>query len=174
MINHIFYAAWFFLAAGIANITPIFAVKVSFLKNWNQPIDGDLKLGGKRLLGDSKTWRGLLTGTLVGGIIGGLQFYIHPLTHSVGLGIYAGLAMGLGALLGDLVESFFKRQLDIAPGVSWFPFDQLDYIIGGVLLVTPVLHPTINTILWVYVVWFAIHLIAVWIGHKLGLREKPL
>jgi len=39
-----------------------------------------------------------------------------------------------GALLGDIVESFFKRRKGIERGKDWIPFDQLDFIIGVLFL----------------------------------------
>ena len=38
--------------------------------------------------------------------------------------LWIGLALGLGALLGDSIESFFKRQTSIAPGKDWPFWDQ--------------------------------------------------
>ena len=35
-----------------------------------------------------------------------------------------------GALLGDIVESFFKRRVGRKRGENWIPFDQLDFILG--------------------------------------------
>ncbi|HEX5285728.1 MAG TPA: CDP-archaeol synthase, partial [Polaromonas sp.] len=34
---------------------------------------------------------------------------------------------------GDSLKSFFKRRLGIAPGQRWIPFDQLDFILGGLV-----------------------------------------
>ena len=35
-----------------------------------------------------------------------------------------------GALIGDIIESFFKRRVGIERGKNWIPFDQLDFILG--------------------------------------------
>jgi len=36
-----------------------------------------------------------------------------------------------GALIGDIVESFFKRRIGKVRGQDWIPFDQLDFILGA-------------------------------------------
>ncbi|KAA0006124.1 MAG: CDP-archaeol synthase, partial [Thermoplasmata archaeon] len=39
-----------------------------------------------------------------------------------------------GALLGDIVESFFKRRVGKERGEDWIPFDQVDFLIGALIL----------------------------------------
>jgi len=53
---------------------------------------------------------------------------------SVGLG----LRFGIGAMAGDSTKSFFKRRTDIPPGEPWIPFDQVDFLLGALVLVWPV------------------------------------
>ena len=36
----------------------------------------------------------------------------------------------IGALLGDIIESFFKRRIGKSRGENWIPFDQIDFILG--------------------------------------------
>jgi CDP-2,3-bis-(O-geranylgeranyl)-sn-glycerol synthase len=48
--------------------------------------------------------------------------------------LWLGFLLGFGALSGDLIESFFKRRLNMPSGWLWAPFDQLDWIIGAVIL----------------------------------------
>ena len=45
-----------------------------------------------------------------------------------------GLGCGVGALGGDSIKSLIKRQLGIAPGRSWIPADQLDFVVGGLVV----------------------------------------
>jgi len=44
------------------------------------------------------------------------------------------LSLCTGALLGDIVESFFKRRMGKERGEDWIPFDQLDFVVGALLL----------------------------------------
>jgi CDP-2,3-bis-(O-geranylgeranyl)-sn-glycerol synthase len=82
--------------------------------------------------------------------------------------------MGFGALLGDAIESFFKRQARVKPGNTWFPFDQIDYIIGGLLFSLPVITLGVKYYFLILVVWLLLHLISSYIGYLLGLKTKPI
>lgn len=182
-MEFVLFALWFFLPAGMANMAPIFANKIPGLNQWNTPMDFGKSLRGKRIFGDNKTWRGLFSGALVGGLTGLLVHALRPgvieqfrvVSFIPAMDAFViGLLLGVGALVGDAVESFFKRQLDIKPGHSWFPFDQTDYIIGGLLLSAIVVH-----LPWFYypiilVIWFGVHLIFTYIGYLLKLRDRPI
>jgi len=85
-----------------------------------------------------------------------------------------GPLFGLGALLGDALESFFKRQRGVKPGDGWFPFDQTDYIIGGAVATMPFVQLSILQYSWLIVLWLVIHIISTFIGFKLGLKDKPI
>jgi CDP-2,3-bis-(O-geranylgeranyl)-sn-glycerol synthase len=37
-------------------------------------------------------------------------------------------------MAGDSAKSFVKRRVGIAPGQSWVPFYQLDFVIGALVL----------------------------------------
>jgi CDP-2,3-bis-(O-geranylgeranyl)-sn-glycerol synthase len=37
-------------------------------------------------------------------------------------------------MAGDSAKSFLKRRRGIPPGESWVPFDQLDFVIGSLIL----------------------------------------
>lgn len=174
-MTHDYIAAiLFFLPAGLANMTPIFASRMPWLKHWNTPIDFGYKLNGKPLFGLNKTWRGLIFGTLIGAlsavIIGELnQNVIGPAPQYV-----IGGLLGFGALAGDALESMLKRQLNIAPGSSWFPFDQIDYIIGGLLAVSLVATVPGWVIATIFAVYFVMHLVVSYIAFKLGYKDQPI
>lgn len=130
---------WLFLPAGIANMTAAISAKI--LPKWSQPIDFGKNFRGQRIFGDHKTWRGLILGTIGGGLIFLLQKYLYnnylcfqpiDIVDYKQLNIFFGLVVGFGALCGDLIKSFFKRRVNIPAGESWFPFDQIDWVIGAV------------------------------------------
>lgn len=53
-----------------------------------------------------------------------------------------GAVVGAMALVGDAVKSYFKRRRGKPRGAPWFPFDQLDFVVFGLLgmaLAAPVL-----------------------------------
>ncbi len=178
------FALWFFLPAGLANAAPIFANKIPLLNQWNTPLDLGLHYREKRLLGNNKTWRGLCFGVLIATITFLLQryAYIHfswiehfagPINYGT-VSLWLGPLLGAGALIGDAIESFFKRQANVTSGDAWFPFDQLDYIIGGILLSSLVVRLSPAENITILLVWFSLHLISSYIGFLLHLKDKPI
>lgn len=178
------FAIWFFLPAGIANVTPILAARLPVLSNWDQPVDFGLKFRGKPVLGTHKTIRGIITGTLAGTLVFFIQVKLYghygwavDISDGVDYSqvtIWLGVLLSFGALLGDMVKSFAKRQFSVASGKSWFPFDQLDYIIGGLLLGSVVVTLSHMQSFLIIIVWFALHLISSYVGYLLGLKKDPI
>jgi len=88
----------------------------AFRTRWNAPLDGgSTSRDGTRLLGDHKTWRGLIAAVVACGIVAQL------LRVAFGLGA----AFGALALLGDAASSFVKRRLRKRPGTEVIGLDQL-------------------------------------------------
>jgi CDP-2,3-bis-(O-geranylgeranyl)-sn-glycerol synthase len=172
-MNILFDAFWFFLPAGIANMSPVFAAKIPFIRNWKTPIDLGKTQDGHRILGDNKTWRGLAFGTFIGAFVCILQQMVLP-EYSLSHAVVIGAAQGAGALVGDAAESFFKRRHGIRPGNAWFPFDQTDYIIGGLLFVSPFVPLYLELILFIFVLYFGLHLLASYVGYLVGFKDKPI
>lgn len=143
-MSMLWQSLWFLLPAGAANMAPVFAAKA--MPALAAPVDGGLEIRGRRLFGDHKTWRGIAVGILASTIVFAVQKELSAQAWAKGLSwidyasapMLTGPLLGMGALGGDLVKSFVKRQLDIAPGRSWIPFDQIDWLIG-LLLVASIL-----------------------------------
>jgi CDP-2,3-bis-(O-geranylgeranyl)-sn-glycerol synthase len=102
---------------GAANMAPA-GLKLIFNERYSAPIDGGLVLrDGRRLLGPSKTWRGLAIGAL-------FPAFLSPL---VGLSWLAGMSAGVAAMVGDCISSFAKRRRlgfessDMALGLDQIP-----------------------------------------------------
>jgi CDP-2,3-bis-(O-geranylgeranyl)-sn-glycerol synthase len=167
------FAFFLFLPAGIANMAPVLANKIPLLNRWKTPLDFGKSFRGQRILGDNKTWRGLATGTLLAGLVSSLEWYVFSQVFST-TALKYGLLLGFGALLGDAVESFFKRRVNVKPGHSWFPFDQVDYIIGGLLFTVPFYPLSIILVPFIIILFFGLHLIASYIGYLLNLKERPI
>jgi len=137
----IIQALWLILPAYIANASAV-------LVGGGLPIDFGKKWGdGKRILGDGKTWRGLLAGAFIGMTAGfGMSVASKYIAMSdyffLGLSDFEGFPLMIpiifslcfGALFGDVIESFFKRRIGKERGDNWFIFDQLDFIIGALFL----------------------------------------
>lgn len=183
MINTIVIALWFFAPAGFANAAPVLANKIPLINKWYTPMDFGKSYRGKRVLGDNKTWRGFCFGVLIATLTYFLQRYLYvqidfirdfiSIDYSTA-SIWLGFLLGVGALLGDAIESFIKRQFNVPSGEAWFPFDQIDYIIGGILLSSLIiaLKPIQN--ITILMVWFGLHLVSSYVGYLLGLKDKPI
>lgn len=182
-MNELFDALLFFLPAGVANMTPVLANKIPLLNRWKTPIDFGKSWRGKRLLGANKTWRGLVYGAFMGAFTGWIVYLFYPglvyqfvpaPVSALSTAVLMGAALGLGALVGDAVESFFKRQVGIKPGSAWFPFDQIDYIIGGLVFVWPLAHLTWGKVGYIFLLYFGLHLSVSYIGYLLKFKDKPI
>lgn len=177
-MNMVWHAFWFFLPAGIANIAPVFANRIPVLNQWSTPMDFGQTYKGQRVLGDHKTWRGLVFGTLMGSITNLLVkltvYGISAELDAMFTAAFIGGLLGFGALVGDAVKSFFKRQHGVKPGNSWFPFDQIDYIIGGLVIIYPFIQLSPLAMLVILVLYFGLHLLGSYIGFLVGLKDKPI
>lgn len=173
-MNDYVAAILFFLPAGISNMSPVLANKLPIIRNWQAPVDFGMRWRGERLLGDNKRWRGIVLGTLLGGISAVIVAKLNTNTVVTIAPFWAGILLGFGALAGDAVESFFKRRVGVKPGDSWFPFDQTDYIIGGLLAIYPFVQLPGWVIITILIAYFCLHLVAAYIGYLLGLKDKPI
>ena len=133
----ILQALWLVLPAYIANGSALLiggGTPIDFGKNWKD---------GRRIFGDGKTWRGLISGAFVG-MVGGFGLsvaakYINMSDFAfLGLNDFTGFPLMIpiigsicfGALLGDIIKSFFKRRIGKKRGEDWIPFDQIDFVLG--------------------------------------------
>ena len=185
MLQDILFAIWFLLPAAAANMIPIFAAAIPALKKYDAPIDGGKTWRGHELLGPHKTWRGIIFGIIIATFVLWVQqllaanfVWTQFVTDGVDYATLPVLILGplfaIGALGGDAIESFFKRQRNIKSGGSWVPFDQLDYIIGSVLVSLFFVILTPAQYAWIFIIWFVMHLLASYIGYRLGLKKDPI
>ncbi len=129
-------ALYLFIPAIIANASPGFAASLH--------LPGDIPIAA-RVFGTHKTWRGHVA-SLVGGLAAAYLLHCIAITTDDAwvTGWYRdqwlilGLLMAIGAKLGDTLKSGFKRWFDKKEGTRWYPWDQIDYIIGSMLLSMPV------------------------------------
>ena len=153
-----------FVGAGVAHTLWL---RSSWSQGFALPLDGGLTFRNRRLFGDNKTVRGLMMIIPTAGLIWlffGLFREALPDPLRAGAWVLPawshaviGLAAGAGFMLAELPNSFFKRQLDIAPGsapeqpalrVLCLVVDRFDSTLGvlaAVSLVAPVPWAT-----WVY------------------------
>ncbi len=112
----------------IANAAPVLLRRINIL---SKPIN-------VKFFGENKTWRGFIGGTLVGTLSFPILAYFAQINltypeNVIKLIVFCFL-LSFGALLGDLVKSFFKRRSGVLSGASWAPWDQIDYVLGAIVL----------------------------------------
>ncbi len=175
---------WFILPAMYSNMAPLWVKDIAFLKPLDIPIDGGATLRGKPLFGRNKTYRGFLAGAVFAVSIGIVQYVLSeafPLLNRLEfieldlMGYVAlSLLLGFGALAGDAIESLFKRQMGVPPGESWKPFDQIDYVVGALLMSIPIGALSPSQYLAAAAVGVFLHPVGTFVGWKLGMKDKPI
>ena len=153
-----------------------------------RPLDGGVTLGGRRLFGDNKTWRGALA--MVAGVVAATAllsmwpWYWHHLPGGVrdaGPGLY-GLLLGVGVVVGELPNSFLKRRLGIDPGAQRHTppgallslHDQGDFVLGVWVLLLPIWVMSPRQALIAFVVVSTVHLAVNVVGTAIGAREAAI
>lgn len=184
MLKEIFFVWWFFSPAGVANIAAFFSGKISWFSKYSYPIDFHKSFRGKRILGNNKTFRGFIAGIVGSILIVYLQIFLYSqfslvrnnlsLNYETINPILLGFLAGFGALFGDSIKSFFKRQIDVKPGKSWIPFDQIDYIIGGILFTSFYIQLSFPEYILLFFIWFLLHPLTTVLGYLLHLKNEPL
>lgn len=166
LLSTLLAAFWIMVPAYIPN-------PVAALCGGGTPIDFNRNYSdGRRLLGDGKTYRGLVCGVLAGIAVGTLQIWLAVTGGWTFLPQHTAASivlLSLGALLGDMGKSFFKRRLGKNRGDAWPIADQYDLVIGAfvmmlifdpswlfanitlpafivILIMTPILHRAVNII----------------------------
>jgi hypothetical protein len=181
-------ALWLFLAVLGAPLVHAPVLRWDLLRALKRPLDFGATLGGRRLLGDNKTWRGALC--MVGGVVLATVvlwqwgWWRDQLPEAIdeSTPLLVGLLIGLGTVGGELPNSFLKRRLDIAPGaqrrgpagIALSVLDQGDLVLGIWVALLPI---------WVMPVWLAavafaavaaIHAAMNVVGYAIGARTAPV
>ena len=100
----------------VANSAPILIRQIPFLGKFTYPLDCNVRFfDGRRLLGTSKTWRGLIAAILATLLC----------SFALQTGWFTGLAVGSLAMLGDSLSSFIKRRLAMPPSHMALGLDQI-------------------------------------------------
>ncbi|MAH01963.1 hypothetical protein CMO87_01905 [Candidatus Woesearchaeota archaeon] len=177
MLNLISQCFYLMLPAYFANMAPVIVKNI--FNNLKFPIDFNKKIKNKPIFGKNKTFRGLIFGILFAVIIAYLQFlfYNNNLFVNISIVNYSdwlliGLLMGFGTIFGDLVESFVKRRMNYESGKSFIPWDQMDFVIGALIFVYPIVKLSLNKIIIILLLSFILHIIANHIAFYTGVRRE--
>ena len=186
IVQAFFIVLWIMMPAYLANT-------IAVVTGGRFPIDQGKKMGdGNRILGDGKTWSGLIGGTIGGIVVGYLQL-------NFGNSIIEGIAgtnreafwgdtpflifflLAFGALFGDLTASFFKRRQNLKRGDKYPLLDMYDFIVmsllltlilGGGWLETWILDGTVP-LFTLLIATPILHRGVNIIGFKIGLKNEP-
>jgi CDP-2,3-bis-(O-geranylgeranyl)-sn-glycerol synthase len=133
-----------------------------------RPLDFGKSLpDGNRVLGDNKTFRGILSGLVVGIIVGVFGQYLF----SKNLFLIA-LSASAGALLGDLAGAFLKRRVRIKPGDPLPVIDQLDFVLGAILVVSSFYTLSLGSVAVLVFVTPPLHFLTNVAAYHLGLKQN--
>jgi CDP-archaeol synthase len=181
-------ALWIFLPLIGSFLVHAVVLRFDLLPWLKRPLDGGMRLRGRRLLGDNKTWRGALA--MGGGIFAlalalwELPTYRSRLPEDVRTApapLFAA-ALAIGAVGAELPNSFLKRQLDIAPGdqrrtplgLALTVLDQGDFVFGIWLALLPIWRMSAAEGALAFLVVTVIHVAVSAAGYGLGLRRTIL
>ena len=165
-------------------------LRFELLPALRRPIDAGRTFRGQRWFGDNKTWRGVLV-AIVGCVAtaSAQKFVLARALPGLALVRYEamslpelvlfGVGLGGGATLGELPNSFVKRQLGILPGqpargalsTLFYVWDQIDLLAAWPLIAFWV-RPTATLVAVSVVLVLAIHPVISLIGFVIGARRS--
>ncbi len=164
-------ALYFFLPAFAANMAP--AIAAAFKLPAAEPLS-------EKQFGSHKTIRGLYAGYCAALLMLWIQLLIQRngsfeayrlLDYTTLNLVWYAFLFGIGALGGDLLKSYFKRRLGIAPGRPWPVFDQLDFVVGGLVFVYLAYPFPLYVAVILLIITPVLHLLTNVISYFLGLKE---
>jgi CDP-2,3-bis-(O-geranylgeranyl)-sn-glycerol synthase len=147
----------------VANGTPVI-LRILMKEKFNMPVDGNLTFMDSRpLLGTAKTIRGI-----IGSVV--LTTLAAPL---MGFTVQTGAVVGSLAMAGDIVSSFVKRRLGIAPSDRALGIDQIPESLFPALAVRSQLNLGWTEVVLIVAGFMAIGLVMSRILFKAGIRRRP-
>lgn len=128
------------------------------------PLDGGLRFfDGRPLLGSSKTVRGVLLSLVATGILAPL----------LGLPWTLGVGFAAASMAGDLLSSFFKRRLKLAPSAQALGLDQIPEALVPMWLYRTDLGLDGTDVAVLVGVFIVGELLVSKLMFRLGVREQP-
>jgi hypothetical protein len=147
----------------VANGTPVFA-KLLLGGKFAAPVDGGARFGdGRPWFGPSKTIRGFVFAVLA----------TTGAALLLGLGWKVGALVGTMALASDLLSSFVKRRLGLAPSSQAIGLDQIPESLFPLLAACLLLPLTALDIAVATTLFFAGELLVSRLLYKWHVRDRP-
>ena len=188
-----FYCTVFLVGAFVAaGVVQTIWLRSHVSMRFGSPLDAGKTIRGQRVFGDSKTWRGfvvmvpavgasfLILGMLRGSLPSDMQSGLWRLSpFEYGL---LGCWVGLGFMMGELPNSFLKRQLGIAPGEtparSWarplcFVLDQVDSIVVALMALSVVVPTPALTWVLLLILGAGVHWLFNIVLFLIGVKTRP-
>lgn len=157
----ILYPILYIFPAYVANGAPV-------IFGGGTPIDFGMKIGGKRVFGDHKTVKGLVSGICAGIIVG----WAESLYFSMPYLFIVAIALSIGTHFGDLFGSFVKRRMNARPGSSVAFLDQYTFLIFALIFAYPLGNfPNLYGILFLLIITGILHKLTNVGAHMLKLKS---
>ena len=147
----------------VANASPILFRKL-FKEKFNYAIDGGrVFFDGYRILGDGKTWQGLVAALLF------TPVFALILSYS----FLTGFLVGFYAMLGDSLSSFIKRRLGMHSSSMAPLLDQIPESLLPAIMLRHQFGLDWLSIFILIVIFFILELMLSYLFFKLGVRKHP-
>lgn len=147
-----------------ANAGPILIRRLPVLAKYTYPVDfGVMFSDGRRLLGPTKTWRGISAAILLTTLCSGLLLNAW----------LTGLIVGSLAMLGDSLSSFLKRRLAIPPSHMALGIDQIPESLLPLMYLQSCWHFDVSSVWLLVLIFFILELLISRILYRLHIRKQP-
>lgn len=165
-------------------------MKFSLLELFVIPIDHKKTFRGRRIFGKNKTYRGPIAlgiGSIFGFFLQKELFHwwlpdiqlIEILDYENLSSVCFGFLLGFVTMLGELPNSFLKRQLGYSSGEApkgkfgffFFFLDQVDLLLGFWLVMYFFIPIRISYIIYSIIIVYVIHLLITYLAFYFGIRN---
>lgn len=170
------YLTSFFAIASLIAIPIYLSNGLALVFGGGKPLDFSKSFfDGKPVLGKGKTFRGTIAGIFFGSLGAAIVSMMFPQLAGFlpANYLYYGILLATGAILGDIAASFVKRRAGLEQGTSVFLLDQLDFLLGGIIVGMIVFVPTAEQVLFLAIFTFSMHRFANVVAFKTRIKKVP-
>ena len=147
----------------IANGAPIL-IRVLLHDRFDRAVDFGQKMpDGRHVFGSSKTWRGIFAALISTGLAAPVLG--HP--------VEVGLLVALYAVAGDLISSFIKRRLKMAPSSMAPILDQVPESLLPAIMLKQHFGLDYFGVIQLVLIFIILELLLSHILYKWGIRKRP-